>query len=135
MAQWRLEDLAGLGDDPTLRIHEQTLKTNWRSEARIVRFNNAIFTAAVQILNHRHEDETGQTCLQLLNAYSDVCQQTAKQDEQGYVRLTFLPGSQELPYAEATLEELAKEVERLVAAGIHTTDIAILVRKTSLSLP
>lgn len=135
--RWRNGDwkiLAGLGDDPTLRIHEQTLKTNWRSEARIVRFNNAIFTAAVQILNHRHEDETGQTCLQLLNAYSDVCQQTAKQDEQGYVRLTFLPGSQELPYAEATLEELAKEVERLVAAGIHTTDIAILVRKNK-SIP
>ena len=135
--RWRNGDwkiLAGLDTDPTLRIREQTLKTNWRSEARIVRFNNAIFTSAVLTLNQRHEDETGQTCPQLLNAYSDVCQQTAKQDEQGYVRLTFLPDTQERPYAEATLEELANEVERLVAEGVRTTDIAILVRKNK-SIP
>ena len=130
--RWRNGDwkiLAGLNADPTLRIRELTLQTNWRSEARIVRFNNAFFTAASQTLNQRYEEEKGESCLPLLNAYSDVCQQTAKKTERGYVKLTFLADTKERPYAEATLEELAKETDALIRQGIRTNDIAILVRK------
>lgn len=135
--RWRNGDwkiLAGLGNDPTLRIRELTLKTNWRSEARIIYFNNAMFTSACTALNHKYEDETGTPCLQLLNAYSDVCQKTSKQNEQGFVSLTFLPDTQEQPYADATLHALASQVEQLNAQGIHTNDIAILVRKNK-SIP
>lgn len=71
---------------------------------------------------------------QLLNAYSDVCQKTSKQNEQGFVSLTFLPDTQEQPYADATLHALASQVEQLIAQGIHTNDIAILVRKNK-SIP
>lgn len=41
--RWRSGDwkiLAGLGNDRSFRIKECTLDTNWRSEARIIRFNN-----------------------------------------------------------------------------------------------
>ncbi len=130
--RWRNGDwkiLAGLGSDPVLRIRELTLKTNWRSEARIIRFNNEAFTAACNALNRRYEDETGTACLPLLNAYSDVCQETAKRDEQGFVSLTFLSDTEESPYAEATLQALAAQVETLIASGVDTDDIAILVRK------
>ena len=130
--RWRNGDwkiLAGLNADPTLRIRELTLQTNWRSEARIVRFNNALFTSACQTLNQRYEEEKGESCLPLLNAYSDVCQQTAKQSEKGYVKLTFLTDTEELTYTEATLEELAKETDSLIRQGVRTNDIAILVRK------
>ena len=130
--RWRNGDwkiLAGLNTDSSLRIRELTLQTNWRSEARIVRFNNIFFTSACQTLNQRYEEEKGESCLPLLNAYSDVCQQTAKQTEKGYVKLTFLTDTPEQSYAEATLEELAKETECLIRHGIRTNDIAILVRK------
>ena len=82
--RWRNGDwkiLAGLGNDPSFRIRECSLGTNWRSEANIIRFNNGLFTAACQVLNDRYEAEQGDPCTQLLDAYSDVCQQTARKDE------------------------------------------------------
>lgn len=91
--RWRNGDwkiLAGLNEDKTLRVRECTLGTNWRSEARIIHFNNEIFTAACNVLNQRYEDEMGEPCIQLQNAYSDVRQQTAKKEEKGYVKLSFL---------------------------------------------
>ena len=130
--RWRNGDwkiLAGLGEDKTLRVRECTLGTNWRSEARIIHFNNEIFTAACKVLNQRYEDEMGEPCIQLQHAYSDVCQQTAKKDEKGYVKLSFLSDEKEHPYAETMLEELASEVVSLINQGVRTNDIAILVRK------
>ena len=50
--RWRNGDwkiLAGLNEDKTLRVRECTLGTNWRSEARIIHFNNEIFTAACNV--------------------------------------------------------------------------------------
>ena len=130
--RWRNGDwkiLAGLGEDKTLRVRECTLGTNWRSEARIIHFNNEIFTAACKVLNQRYEDEMGEPCIQLQHAYSDVCQQTAKKDEKGYVKLSFLSDEKEHPYAETMLDELASEVVSLINQGVRTNDIAILVRK------
>lgn len=112
-----------------MRVRECTLGTNWRSEARIIHFNNEIFTAACNVLNQRYEDEMGEPCIQLQNAYSDVRQQTAKKEEKGYVKLSFLGDEKEHPYAEAMLEELASEVDSLITQGVRTNDIAILVRK------
>ena len=60
--RWRNGDwkiLAGLGNDPSFRIRECSLGTNWRSEANIIRFNNGLFTAACQVLNDRYEAEQG----------------------------------------------------------------------------
>ena len=99
--RWRNGDwkiLAGLGEDKTLRVRECTLGTNWRSEARIIHFNNEIFTAACKVLNQLYEDEMGEPCIQLQHAYSDVCQQTAKKDEKGYVKLSFISDEKEHPY-------------------------------------
>ena len=82
-------------------------------------------------MDQRYEAEQGKPCKELQEAYSDVCQQTPKTDNQGYVKLTFLPHTEEHPYPETTLSELAAEVERLVAAGVRIQDIAILVRKNN----
>ena len=132
--RWRNGDwkiLAGLEKDRSLRIRSCTLDTNWRSEANIIRFNNTLFTAACKVLNQRYEAEQGKSCQELLEAYSDVCQQTPKTDAQGYVKLTFLPHTEEHPYPGTTLAELAAEVKRLVASGVRIQDIAILVRKNN----
>ncbi len=130
--RWRSGDwkiLAGLGNDRSFRIKECTLDTNWRSEARIIRFNNEFFTAACQTLNRRYQEEQGMPCAQLEQAYSDVRQRCAKKEEKGFVKVTFLQDSKERPYTEATLKQLAEEVERLTAEGIRLNEMAILVRK------
>lgn len=130
--RWRNGDwkiLAQLGNDKSLRIRECTLDTNWRSEAGIIRFNNEVFRAACQVLNSRYEEEMGEPCTQLLDAYSDVCQKTSRQTEEGYVKVTFLPDAKETPYAETMLQQLAEEVTSLIGKGLRTQDIAILVRK------
>lgn len=124
---WRI--LAGLDKDPAFRTQECTLGTNWRSETNIIRFNNQLFTEACRILNHRYQEESGEPCTQLTDAYSDVCQQSSKHAERGYVKVGFLPDSKETPYADAMLAQLAAEVEALVGGGVKVNDIAILVRK------
>ena len=130
--RWRNGDwkiLAGIGNDPAFRIRPCTLGTNWRSEANIVGFNNAFFTAACRVLADRYREAYGHPCEELTEAYADVRQLTGKQEAKGYVRLSFLADSPEHPYAETQLALLAEEVERLTENGIHTSDIAILVRK------
>ena len=91
--------------------------------------SSASTTAACQTLNRRYQEEQGMPCAQLEQAYSDVRQRCAKKEEKGFVKVTFLQDSKERPYTEATLEQLAKEVERLTAEGICLNEMAILVRK------
>ncbi|MGL4518356.1 MAG: UvrD-helicase domain-containing protein [Phocaeicola sp.] len=110
-------------------IRVETLKTNRRSAANVILFNNAIFTKVCQLLNDRYQAELGSDCTELQEAYSDVCQETDKDPGQGYVKATFLADSKEESYTELTLAALAQEVEALVQTGVVLSDMAILVRK------
>lgn len=110
-------------------IHDMKLTTNRRSESRIIRFNNEVFTAGSAWLNSLYRDDYGDDCTELLQAYSDVCQDSPKKEEKGYVHIEFLKGNEEMDYAEQTLESLASQVENLVAEGVRLQDITILVRK------
>ena len=77
----------GLGSFP---IRIETLKTNRRSETNIIRFNNGLFTAAVDYLNTLHLEELKEDCYPLKRAYADVVQESPKSDERGYVKASFL---------------------------------------------
>lgn len=110
-------------------IRVETLKTNRRSAANVILFNNAIFTKVCELLNERYRAELGTDCTELQEAYSDVCQETDKDPGQGYVKATFLAESKEESYTELTLAALAQEVEQLVQTGVVLSDMAILVRK------
>lgn len=136
--RWRNGDwqiLAGLNQDKRFRVKENNLENNWRSEANIIHFNNAFFTAACQILNDRYEAELNEPCLPLEQSYSDVCQKSAKTTAQGYVKITFLPKEKKREdYVESTLQLLADEVHHLISQGIRADEIAILVRKNK-SIP
>ena len=130
--RWRNGDwkiLAGLDKDKSFRLNSKTLDTNWRSEANIIAFNNDIFTSACRVLNERYKADEGEDCTQLLDAYSDVRQNTSKDTEEGYIKISFLKNSEEHPYADTTMELLAEEVDSLVKKGVRVNDIAILVRK------
>lgn len=130
--RWRYGDwkiLADIDKDPSLRVDEHTLGINRRSEARIVFFNNEIFTAACKILDERYQQETGMPCTQLTDAYKDVEQDTLKEEERGYVKISLLKNTAEHPYLTTVLEQMAEEVEHLISNGVRMTDIAILIRK------
>lgn len=128
---WRI--LNGLGNEGQgnlpFRIRVETLKTNRRSETRIIQFNNRVFRAAVNYLNGLHKQELGTDCFALEHAYADVEQETPKEETKGYVKVEFLEPDDDMSYPEKTWEALGKEVERLMELGVRLNDIAILVRK------
>ena len=134
--RWRSGDwgiLNGLKDRiGAFPIRVETLKTNRRSEANIVRFNNEIFPAACQMLNGIHQQEQGTECKDLQDAYQDVCQEICKIPEKGSVKLTFLSKKEDVDYQEDTLQHLAEEVDNLLQQGVKLNDMAILVRKNNL---
>ncbi|MBP9767829.1 MAG: UvrD-helicase domain-containing protein, partial [Bacteroides sp.] len=81
-------------------VRVETLKTNRRSETNIIRFNNQVFTAAIDYLNALHLNELKEDCLPLKRAYADVVQESPKSTEYGYVKATFLEPDDEHNYTE-----------------------------------
>ena len=118
-----------MGRTLPFRIRVETLKTNRRSETRIIHFNNQLFRHAVEALNDMHRAELGMDCLPLEHAYADVEQLSAREEEKGYVKVQFLEPDKETSYTQMTLEALGQEVERLRETGVRLNDMAILVRK------
>ncbi|MBO7417706.1 MAG: UvrD-helicase domain-containing protein [Bacteroidaceae bacterium] len=110
------------------RIRIESLKKNFRSDERIIQFNNHLFNQVVKELNQQYHEELGTDCLPLLNAYSDVEQFSSKKETQGYVKVKFL-GNDENNYEEETIKALGEEVNRLLEAGIPLNQQVILLRK------
>ena len=110
-------------------VRVETLKTNRRSETNIIRFNNQVFTAAIDYLNTLHLNELKEDCQPLKRAYADVVQESPKSKECGYVKATFLEPDDEHNYTEQTLLALGEEVQQLLEKGVTLNDITILVRK------
>lgn len=139
--RWRNGDwgiLNGLKDNiEHFPIEVKSLKTNRRSEANIIEFNNRVFTAASQHLCDIYRNDLGEECINLQNAYSDVCQESPKDTKLGYIKASFLEADEEdldgiptkLDYTEVTLRALAEEVVTLKDQGVALKDMTILVRK------
>lgn len=139
--RWRNGDwgiLNGLKDNiEHFPIEVKSLKTNRRSEANIIEFNNRVFTAASEYLCDIYKNDLGEECTSLQNAYSDVCQESPKDTKLGYVKASFLETDEEevdgiptkLDYTEVTLRALAEEVATLKDQGVELKDMTILVRK------
>lgn len=110
-------------------VRVETLKTNRRSETNVIRFNNNLFTAAVEYLNILHLKELQEDCHPLQRAYADVAQESPRTEAKGYIKATFLEPDEEHDYTELTIISLGEEVQRLLEAGVKLNDITILVRK------
>ena len=113
-------------------IFEDFLKTNRRSEEKIVQFNNEIFINAREILNQRYKDEQKEDCKDLQQAYRDVKQEIGKKDGKGFVKVTFVKEKKETNYQEEVLKFLAEEVDAMHQQGVKVNDMAILIRKNKL---
>ncbi|MDE6096151.1 MAG: UvrD-helicase domain-containing protein [Muribaculaceae bacterium] len=103
--------------------------TNWRSDRRIVEFNNFFFKALVDKIS-----ELGKGTLDFRNLYSNVAQYPSHREEKGYVEIRFLD-----PDLPADCSDEVKETEdsplsgippliySLLERGYNCRDIAILV--------
>ena len=113
---WRL--LAGIAEQFAAtgeRVDVKKLDTNYRSEPRVISFNNAFFTEAA------HQEE--------VTAYDDVCQQWPdSKPVAGFVEVTLFPSE---GYVEATLDAVTERIRRLLEDGAQPGQIAILVRNNS----
>lgn len=116
------------------KIRIESLQKNYRSELRIIQFNNQLFKQVVEELNQQYRQELGNDCLPLLNAYSDVEQLSNKQRNAGYVKVKYLDKDDGGNYKENTIKALGEEVKRLQEAGIPLNQLVILLRsKTNLA--
>ena len=134
--RWRGGDwnaLAHFTDDEYTEIKH--LERNYRSGERIVRFNNALFVRAAQVLDRDGLDET-----QLLTKLYDEREVAQQQHNAGgFVRIHVLPkpaaqseteSEEELAAAEEqeVEHELAEQIVRMRQAGVPYDKMAILVR-------
>ncbi|MBQ7422913.1 MAG: UvrD-helicase domain-containing protein, partial [Prevotella sp.] len=108
----------------------QPLTTNYRSQQKIVEFNNAFFEQAVKVTTDELQNDSIDGSEQLMKAYKtdELKQKIHKDKGKGYIRIELLPSSQ---YRETILEKLLTNVDELLSHGIETKDIAILVRSNS----
>ena len=134
--RWRSGDWRLLNDIeqhfPEEQMEVRPLNTNYRSERRIIDFNNTFFEHAVA-LEYQAQSELSKTeAEKLRRAYADVRQQIpeGRQDE-GYVHIELLPADD---YQQQTLRRLTETVGELLAQGASLRDIAILVRSNA-SIP
>ena len=126
---WRLlNDIEAQFPNPDQQLDIRTLDTNYRSQRRIIEFNNAFFRTAAD-LEYQGLNESPEA-VQLSKAYHDVEQSVpARRDGSGYVSLRLLPAAD---YQELTLQAIVDTVAELREAGIRPQEMAILVRTNSL---
>ncbi len=125
-------------------VSKQSLDTNWRSDPRVIHFNNAFFRAAVRhmcqafMLDEEDavagEDYLSQLLTDMIRAYNDSYQELPEHkmgNTEGYVRLSMIPEEKddEESWQEKVLNELPVQIEQLQDLGYSLSDIAVLVRE------
>lgn len=111
----------------------KSLTHNFRSERRIINFNNALFKKAASALDKLGNDaETS-----ISNAYNDVEQQSPSlKSEQGCVEINFnkMTGRSRDPEGEMLmLDEMCLKIKELHQQGVEYHDMAIILREKKLS--
>ncbi|MDR1937670.1 MAG: UvrD-helicase domain-containing protein [Tannerellaceae bacterium] len=139
-SNWKLLDEQVQKDFLAEQVREETLMENWRSFRQVVTFNNALFTAAPDLLQTMYNEalrassltEEEQQAFQsgILSAYAGSRQliPPAFQDKEGHVAVEFLPVDEERDWKEEALQRLPSVLERLQDNGYPLKETAILVR-------
>ena len=114
------------------QIETRNLSTNYRSQRRVIEFNNAFFRHAAELEYLAQKELSNDEAEQLKRAYADVEQQIpASKQAAGHIDIRLLPGDD---YEEAVLNQTTEIVSSLMAQGISQRAIAILVRNNK-SIP
>ena len=126
---WRLLNNIEAEYDPRL-TEACSLDTNYRSQRRIITFNNTFFRQAAQLeyLSLRETNEAEAS--QLEKAYADVVQQIpSRRGNEGFVHVELLPAEN---YQAQVFQRLTETVGELLAVGATQRQIAILVRTNAI---
>lgn len=131
--RWRNGDwgiLNSLNESNTdFPVNVKTLDTNFRSEQRIIAFNNVFFPTAVKCLDNQFVADFGMECAPLKSAYADVVQVSSHQEMDGYVKVRILKTDKDRKRDELMLEELDSTLtELLYKRRINPEDVAVLLR-------
>ncbi len=106
----------------------RNLAVNFRSERRIIAFNNALFAAAAEELDRLTPDAS----IRMTSAYCDVAQKCPPdKEDNGYVRIRFFDEREkekEDDWETLMLDELCEQVRALHKAGLPYGKMAILLR-------
>ncbi|MDD4922639.1 MAG: UvrD-helicase domain-containing protein [Bacteroidales bacterium] len=131
--RWRNGDWRILGniraDMHPAEVEEKILKNNWRSERRIIEFNNSLFQLIEKRINQKHLEEFDSESEELKKAYRDVTQESLKKESKGFVEISFPYAKTSAEYHQLVLERLVQKVEELQEKGVKPNQIAILIRK------
>ncbi len=145
--RWRSGDwglLHNIGSDPDLKgkaLHFKQLDRNWRSERRIIEFNNDFFLRASELERQRLVDEgvPEDDARQIVEIYKTVAQKPspAKEDQapRGYVEVCLLPKKKEgddgYDFREESNNKVKSIILDLLEHGEAPEDIAIISRNNS----
>lgn len=113
------------------KIRLETLDYNYRSEKRIIDFNNAFWEQCVANTAKEVAQDDAEKAKIVQKAYEDVAQKTHKTTENGFVKISLYPNKS---MKEAVLEELIETIKELFNNGYggkNQSKIAILVRSKS----
>lgn len=126
-----LNELDSPGNALARHVEKFTLGTNRRSEARVIAFNNALFSKALSFFRQLTPPAPEDELQKLEHAYKDVKQHTpaGRNPDSGYVKVTFL--GKDSDYAKESIVRLGQEVQALLDGGVPMNQIAILLRTTT----
>ncbi len=129
-SNWNILATKVFDDFPGFDIAAITLDSNFRSDERVVSFNNSFFKLFVKQMT---SNDNLAPVIDFYNPvidsiYADVEQKPAKDNKgEGYVRIEFL-GDGDNGFRENTLRQLEAQIKLLQDNGFPASDIAILVR-------
>lgn len=113
------------------KIRLETLDYNYRSEKRIIDFNNAFWEQCVANTAKEVAQDDAEKAEIVQKAYEDVAQKTHKTTENGFVKISLYPSKS---MKDAVLEELIETIKKLFNNGYggkNQSKIAFLVRSKS----
>ena len=122
--------LAGIRKEfPRHPVDVQELTTNYRSQRRVIDFNNRFFARAAAILDELSPTEGDD---RIATLYADVAQRCAADGDGGYVRVHFTDrragGDDGRPADDLRMDDLEAQVRSLHAAGLPYSAMAVLIR-------
>ena len=124
-------------------VKEDTLAVNYRSSARLVKFNNLFFqlaqnqandfftTMASDIPDQEAQQETLARLENVFSAYSDVAQElpSGKDPDQGEINISFIEDEDlDGGWTEEAIRQTIRQVEHYQRQGYELRDMAILTR-------
>jgi len=130
--RWRNGDWRILNHACTeLATRELSLNFNYRSESRVIAFNNDFFTESGRILDEKHKEElfnSIESPFSMAYGKEQVHQKMTEKPDAGYVSVDFLQDGENEKYDEAVLSALLEKMQLLQQANIRARDICILLR-------